>query len=95
MIVMFEHLSQDFFSKDLILAHLESGVGRGELAGRLNEMMKELRYKNPALAASIKAALGTAPSVDTKIGFLSGAFYILDLLERKLSSENLGRIVKD
>lgn len=92
---MFEHLSEDFFSKDLILAHLESGVGRGELAGRLNGMMRELQYKNPTLAVSIEAALGTAPSEDIKIGFLSGAFYILDLLERKFSSENLGRIVKD
>jgi len=92
---MFEHLSEDFFSKDLILAHLESAIGRGELAGRLNEMMKELQYKNPALAASIKSALDTAPSDDTRVGFLSGAFYILDLLERKFSSENLGQIVKE
>jgi len=71
---MFEHLSEDFFSKDLILAHLESAIGRGELAGRLNEMMKELQYKNPALATSMKSALDTARSDDTRVGFLSGAF---------------------
>ncbi len=70
-------------------------MGRGELAERLDEMMKELQHMNPALAASMKSALDTAPSDDTRVGFLSGAFYILDLLERKFSSENLGQIVEE
>ena len=87
---MFEHLPENFFSEDLIRAHLESEVGRGELAARMNEMMKELQRRNPALAESIKAPLSTALSDDARYGFLSGASYILALLERKFSSEDLG-----
>jgi len=34
-------------------------------------MMLELQHKNPALAASIKTALDTAPSPDSRIGLLS------------------------
>lgn len=88
---MFEHLSENFFSRDLILAHLESAVGRGELRDRLNEIMKELQQKNLILAESIGSAVATAPSDDVRIDFLSGAFYILTLLDRKLSGENLGK----
>lgn len=75
----------------MILAHLESAVGREELRDRLNEMMKELQQKNLILAESIGSAVATAPSDDVRIGFLSGAFYILTLLDRKLSGENLGK----
>ena len=88
---MLEHLPDNFFSEDLIRAHLESEVGRGLLVGKMNEMSRELRRKNPALAKSIKAAVSTAPSDEARYGFLSGVFYILALLERKFSSEDLGR----
>ncbi len=88
---MFEHLPENFFSKGLIRAHLESEVGRGELRNRMDEAMEELQQKNAALAESIKGALRTAPSDDVRYGFLSGAFYILALLDRKFSSEDLGR----
>ena len=88
---MFEHLPDNFFSDALIKAHLQSEVGRGELRDRMNEMMKELQHKNRALAVSMRGALSTAPSDDARYGFLSGAFYILALLDRKFSSEDLGR----
>ena len=92
---MLEHLPEDFFGEDLIRAHLESEVGRGELRDRMNEVMKELQEKNPALAESIRGALSTAPSDDARYGFLSGAFYILALLDRKFSSEDLGRVLRE
>lgn len=91
---MLKHLPANFFGEDLIRAHLESEVGRGELRDRRDEVMKELQAKNPALAESIKSALATAPSDLTRDGFLSGAFYILTLLDRKLSSEDLGRVLR-
>ena len=90
---MLEHLPKDFFGEDLIRAHLASEVGRGELRSRMNEAIKELEGKNPALAESIRGALSTAPSKDARYGFLSGVFYILTLLDRKFSSEDLGRIL--
>ena len=92
---MLEHLPENFFSEDLIQAHLQSEVGRGELRGRMEEMMEALQRKNPVLASSIAGAVSTAPSVDAKFGFLSGAFYILALLERKFSSEDLGRLLRE
>lgn len=92
---MLEHLPDNFFSEDLILAHLESEVGRGELRSRINEMIRELRARIPALAESIEGALSTAPSNDAKDGFLSGAFYILALLDRKFSSEGLGKTLPE
>jgi hypothetical protein len=88
---MLEHLPEKFFSEDLIQAHLQSEVGRGELKKGTGEMMKALQRTNPALASSIAAAISTAPSVDKKVGFLDGAFYILSLLDRKFSAENLGK----
>lgn len=92
---MLEHLPENFFSEDLIQAHLQSEVGRGELRGRMEEMMEALRRTNPVLANSIAGAVSTAPSADAKFGFLSGAFYILALLERKFSSEDLGRLLRE
>jgi len=91
---MLEHLPKDFFGEDLIQAHLASEVGRGELRSRMNEAMKELKGKNPALAESIRGALNTAPSTVARYAFLSGAFYILTLLDRKFSSEDLDRIIR-
>jgi len=91
---MLKHLPANFFGEDLIRAHLESEVGRGELRDRMDEAMKELQAKNPALAESIKNALTTAPSDLARYGFLSGAFYILALLDQKLSSEDLGRVLR-
>jgi hypothetical protein len=88
---MLEHLPEKFFSEDLIHAHLQSEVGRGKLKSRTEEMMKALQRTNPALANSIAAAVSTAPSGDAKDGFLSGAFYILSLLDQKFSAENLGK----
>lgn len=92
---MFEHLPENFFSEDLIRAHLQSEVGRGELRGRMEEMMEALRRTNAVLANSIAGAVSTAPSSDAKFGFLSGAFYIIALLDRKFSSEDLGRLLKE
>jgi hypothetical protein len=91
---MLEHLPKDYFSEDLIEAHLGSEVGRGELSGKMNEAMKELEEKNQALAVSIRGALTTAPSTQARYGFLSGVFYILTLLDRKLGSEGLGRTLR-
>lgn len=65
---MLEHLPENFFSEDLIRAHLQSEVGRGELRGRMEEMMEALRRTNPALANSIVGAVSTAPSSDAKFG---------------------------
>lgn len=92
---MFEHLPDNLFTADLIQAHLESEVGRGELRDRMNEMMEELQRKNPALTDSITAALSMAPSDEARYGFLSGAFYILVLLDRKFSSEDLARRLRE
>jgi len=92
---MLKYIPENFFSEDLIRAHLESEVGRGELRSTMNVMMKELQREIPFLAESIKGALSTAPSDDARYGFLSGAFYILALLERKFSSESLGRALKE
>ncbi len=90
---MLEHLPGNFFSEDLIHAHLESEIGRGELRDRMDDLVKELQQRNPALAGSIMGACDTAPSDDARYGFLSGAFYILVLLDRKFSSEHLGRML--
>ena len=92
---MLEHLPDNLFSPDLIRAQLESEVGRGELRDRMNEMMEGLQRNNPALAKSIIAALSTAPSDEARYGFLSGACYILALLDRKFSSEDLGRTLRE
>ena len=92
---MLEHLPANFFSEDLIQAHIRSEIGTGEFRRWLVEMMEALRRTNPVLAASISGAVSAAPSPDTKFGFLSGAFYILSLLEQKISSEDLGRLLKE
>jgi hypothetical protein len=90
---MFERLPKDFFSEDLIRAHLASEIGTRELRSRMSEAMKELERREPALAESMKGALSTAPSNDVSYGFLSGALYILVLIDRKFSSEDLaGRL---
>lgn len=90
---MLEHLPANFFSEDLIQAHLQSEVGRGKLWTRMEEMTEALCRTNPVLANSLVGAVTTAPSVDAKYGFLSGAFYILALIDRKFSSEDLGRLL--
>ena len=91
---MLEHLPENFFSEDLIQAHIQSKIGTEEFRRWLVEMMEALRRTNPVLAASISGAVSTASSPDTKIGFLSGAFYILSLLDQKISSEDLDRLLE-
>ena len=94
-IAMLNHLPENFFSEALIQAHLQSEVGPGELRRRMGKMIEALRRTNPHLADSLNGAANAWPEPESKIGFLSGAFYILSLLEQKFSSEDLGRRLKE